>query len=124
MFFFVILQRKSKNKMRFYTKENKLFEMICSDFQLLNIISRFGLNLGFEEKTIAEVCDENSIDCNTFFGNNQLHKERWREYLAPQRDFSSNSLRLFKAIPHLLFRLSSPLHKKKTHRGYWSITSK
>lgn len=52
--------------MRFYTKENKLFEMICSDFQLLNIISRFGLNLGFEEKTIAEVCDENSIDCNTF----------------------------------------------------------
>ncbi len=52
--------------MRFYTKENKLFEMICSDYQLLNIISRFGLNLGFEEKTISEVCDENSIDCNTF----------------------------------------------------------
>lgn len=52
--------------MRFYTKENKLFEMICLDFQLLNIISRFGLNLGFEEKTISEVCDENSIDCNTF----------------------------------------------------------
>ncbi|MEE1271941.1 MAG: LuxR C-terminal-related transcriptional regulator [Bacteroidales bacterium] len=52
--------------MRFYTKEDRLFEMICSDFQLLNIISRFGLNLGFEEKTIAEVCKENSIDCNTF----------------------------------------------------------
>lgn len=52
--------------MRFYTKEDRLFEMICSDYQLLNIISRFGLNLGFEEKTIAEVCDENSIDCNTF----------------------------------------------------------
>ena len=52
--------------MRFYTKEDRLFEMICSDYQLLNIISRFGLNLGFEEKTIAEVCKENSIDCNTF----------------------------------------------------------
>jgi regulator of cell morphogenesis and NO signaling len=52
--------------MRFYTKEDRLFEMICSDYQLLNIISRFGLNLGFEEKTISEVCDENSIDCNTF----------------------------------------------------------
>ena len=52
--------------MRFYTKEDRLFEMICSDYQLLNIISRFGLNLGFEEKTISEVCNENSIDCNTF----------------------------------------------------------
>lgn len=52
--------------MRFYTKEDKLFEMICADYQLLNIISRFGLNLGFEEKTIKEVCNENSIDCNTF----------------------------------------------------------
>ncbi len=52
--------------MRFYTKEDRLFEMICSDYQLLNIISRFGLNLGFEEKTIEEVCNENSIDCNTF----------------------------------------------------------
>ncbi len=52
--------------MRFYTKEDKLFEMICADYQLLNIISRFGLNLGFEEKTIEEVCNENSIDCNTF----------------------------------------------------------
>ncbi len=52
--------------MKFYTKEDKLFEMICSDYQLLNIISRFGLNLGFGEKSIEEICEENNIDCNTF----------------------------------------------------------
>lgn len=52
--------------MKFYTKEDKLFEMICSDYQLLNIISRFGMNLGFGEKSIEEICEENSIDCNTF----------------------------------------------------------
>jgi regulator of cell morphogenesis and NO signaling len=52
--------------MKFYTKEDKLFEMICSDYQLLNIISRFGMNLGFGEKSIEEICEENNIDCNTF----------------------------------------------------------
>ena len=40
--------------------------MICSDYQLLNIISRFGMNLGFGEKSIEEICEENNIDCNTF----------------------------------------------------------
>ena len=52
--------------MRFYTKEDSLFEVICSDYQLLNVISRFKLSLGFGEKNIAEICKENSIDCNTF----------------------------------------------------------
>ncbi|MBR5254041.1 MAG: helix-turn-helix transcriptional regulator [Bacteroidales bacterium] len=52
--------------MRFYTKEDKLFEIICSDYQLLNVISRFGMNLGVEEKDIASICEENNIDCNTF----------------------------------------------------------
>jgi regulator of cell morphogenesis and NO signaling len=52
--------------MRFYTKEDILFKVICSDYQLLNVISRFNLNSGFGEKNIAEICEENSIDCNTF----------------------------------------------------------
>lgn len=52
--------------MKLYTNEDKLFEMICSDYHLLNVISRFGLHLGFGEKTIGEVCEEKSIDCNTF----------------------------------------------------------
>lgn len=52
--------------MKFYTKEDKLFEMICSDYQLLNVISRFKITLGFGEKNIEEICEENSIDCNTF----------------------------------------------------------
>ena len=52
--------------MRFYTKEDKLFEIICSDYQLLNVISRFEMNLGVEEKDIASICKENNIDCNTF----------------------------------------------------------
>ena len=51
--------------MKFYTKEDKLFEMICSDYQLLNIISRFGMNLGFGEKSIEEICEENNIDWAT-----------------------------------------------------------
>jgi hypothetical protein len=40
--------------MKFYTKEDKLFEMICSDYQLLNVISRFKITLGFGEKILKK----------------------------------------------------------------------
>ncbi|MBR1769196.1 MAG: helix-turn-helix transcriptional regulator [Bacteroidales bacterium] len=49
-----------------YIKENKLYDIICSDYKLLQVISRFSLPLGFGDKTIEEVCNENGVDCETF----------------------------------------------------------
>jgi regulator of cell morphogenesis and NO signaling len=49
-----------------YEDTNKMCELIGDDYRLLQVISRFGLSLGFGEKTIAEVCQEQQVDCNTF----------------------------------------------------------
>lgn len=40
--------------------------MICDNYVLLQVMSRFGLSLGFGDHTVKEVCEKNNVDCNTF----------------------------------------------------------
>lgn len=44
----------------------KLSDAIESDYSLLNVLLRLGINLGFGERTIEEVCRENGINTDTF----------------------------------------------------------
>ncbi|HIW86899.1 MAG TPA: response regulator transcription factor [Candidatus Onthomorpha intestinigallinarum] len=56
------------------TKDDRLYDAICDDYRLLNVISRFGMHLGFGEKTIEEVCCDRGIDCDTFLAVVNLTK--------------------------------------------------
>ena len=49
-----------------YVASDRMSELIEDDFRLLQVISRFGLSLGFGEKTVKDICDEKGIDCPTF----------------------------------------------------------
>lgn len=49
-----------------YNPEDKMVSMISGDYRLLQVLSRFGIPLGFSDKTIKEVCDNYGVDCNTF----------------------------------------------------------
>ena len=40
--------------------------LICDNYTLLQVMSRFDLSLGFGDKTVQEVCRENGVDCRTF----------------------------------------------------------
>jgi regulator of cell morphogenesis and NO signaling len=40
--------------------------LVNADFTLLLTINRFDIPMGFGDKTVAEVCGTNNIDCNTF----------------------------------------------------------
>lgn len=44
----------------------KMAEIIHLNYHLLPIISRFGINLGFGDKNVEQVCKEYSIDINFF----------------------------------------------------------
>lgn len=55
------------NKMKGpYKATDKLSYVIANDYHLLQVMSRFGITLGFGEKTIYDVCRQNSIDVDTF----------------------------------------------------------
>jgi Regulator of cell morphogenesis and NO signaling len=47
-------------------KETKLAEVILSDIQLLPIVHRLGINLGFGEKTVEQVCHTQGVDLYFF----------------------------------------------------------
>lgn len=49
-----------------YVSSDKMRWLIRNDSSLLMVMSRFGIALGFGEKTVKEVCQEQSIDTDTF----------------------------------------------------------
>ena len=49
-----------------YKETDRMSDVISDEFHLLQMMSRFGISLGFGEKTIKEVCDEAGVDCATF----------------------------------------------------------
>lgn len=49
-----------------YISSEKMRNLIRKDSSILFVMSRFGIGLGFGEKTVKEVCDEQGIDVDTF----------------------------------------------------------
>ena len=51
---------------RIYKPTDKMSDLICENYTLLQVLSRFGVSLGFGDKNVREVCEINNVDCNTF----------------------------------------------------------
>ncbi len=51
---------------RHFTGADSLVDLVKEDFNILPILSRFSIPLGFGNKTIAEVCGESGIDVDIF----------------------------------------------------------
>lgn len=54
------------NKQFKYKEIDKMSDLICNNYNLLQVISRFGLPLGVGDRTVKEVCSQNNIDYKTF----------------------------------------------------------
>lgn len=54
------------NKQFKYKETDKMSDLICDNYNLLQVISRFGLPLGVGDRTVEEVCSLNNIDYKTF----------------------------------------------------------
>ena len=51
---------------KIYKPTDKMSDLICENYSLLQVLSRFGISLGFGDKNVREVCQINDVDCNTF----------------------------------------------------------
>ena len=49
-----------------YKASDKLSYVIANDYRLLQVMSRFGISLGFGERSIGEVCRQRGVDVDTF----------------------------------------------------------
>lgn len=65
---------------RRYREDDHMSALISDNNALLMVMSRFGLSLGFGDKTVAEVCKAQEVHCPTFltvanFVSETVHKE-------------------------------------------------
>lgn len=51
---------------KLYSPTDKMSDLICDNYSLLQVMSRFDLPLGFGDYSVEEVCKSNQVDCRTF----------------------------------------------------------
>ncbi len=49
-----------------YTETDKMSDLICDNYPMVLVMSRFGIALGFRERNIGGVCRMNNVDPYTF----------------------------------------------------------
>ncbi|MCM1111570.1 MAG: hemerythrin domain-containing protein [Clostridium sp.] len=49
-----------------YTADDRFFDLVDNDFDILPIVSRFSIPLGFGNRTIGQVCRENGLSTDLF----------------------------------------------------------
>lgn len=49
-----------------YRETDKMSDLICENYPMVLVMSRFGIALGFGEKNIGDVCRQNGVDACTF----------------------------------------------------------
>lgn len=52
--------------MLLFKSKNRLFDIINANYDLLPVINRFGIRLGFKDKTVSEVCNDHNINEDFF----------------------------------------------------------
>ncbi len=69
--------------MKTFSPEIKMSELVEANYHLLAVLSRFGIEGGFGERTVRELCEKNRLDTDTFLliCNVYTHKD-----YAPSQD--------------------------------------
>ncbi|MGN0029016.1 MAG: hemerythrin domain-containing protein [Marinilabiliaceae bacterium] len=49
-----------------FTENSKLGDVLTEHYQILLLLSRFGISIGFGDKSVKAVCDDNGVHCPTF----------------------------------------------------------
>mgnify|MGYP002624430784 CR=1 FL=1 len=51
---------------KMYEADDKMISLIRDNYDLLQMLGAFGINLGFGDKTVKETCEDNGVDTHTF----------------------------------------------------------
>jgi regulator of cell morphogenesis and NO signaling len=62
----VVVQFVGNKNLKQMKPTDKMSALITRNYKMLLVLSRFGIALGFGDKNIREVCEENAVDTDTF----------------------------------------------------------
>ena len=86
-----------------YRETDKMSDLICDNYSLLMVMSRFGLSLGFGDKSVRDVCKAQGVDCPTFLAVANFISQEQYSYNESQNMFSISALMDYLKRAHTYF---------------------
>lgn len=80
-----------------YEADDKMIVLIRDNYDLLQILGCFGIDLGFGDKTVREVCDEQHVDTYTFLAVVNFTINGYKEFDDADRLSVSTLMQYLKA---------------------------
>lgn len=72
---------------KMYEPDDKLISIISDNYNILQSLGSFGINLGFGDKTVKEVCEDQGVDTYTFLTVINFTINGYRDYDDAARVF-------------------------------------
>lgn len=87
-----------------YQSDDSMSALICDNYPLLQVMSRFGIPLGLADRSIGDVCRDNGVDTATFLAvvNLMLHKNN-RAYKVNLEGLSLEDLMKYIRNSHVFY---------------------
>ena len=64
-----------------YSATDKMSDLICENYSLLLVMSRFGISLGFGDQTVEQVCEQQGVHTGTFLAVVNFMDEEWMRFV-------------------------------------------
>lgn len=91
------------NEQHKYRATDKMSDLICDNYSLLMVMSRFGLSLGFGDKNVKDVCEAQDVDYRTFLAVANFISEEQYSYGSDDNSFSIPALMDYLKRAHAYF---------------------
>lgn len=104
--------RSMKNQ-KMYEASDKMISLIRDNYNLLQSLGSFGISLGFGDKTVKQVCDDQNVDTNTFLAVVNFTINGYREMDDVSRLSVPTLLQYLKASHNYFLGFQLPFIRKE-----------
>ena len=91
-----------EKRLQRYTGSDKMSALISDNYSLLMVMSRFGISLGFGDRTVSEVCESQGVHCPTFLTVANFASES-KHQIGNYEDYSLSALLDYLKQAHTYF---------------------
>ena len=98
---------------KMYEADDKMISIIRDNYNILQSLGSFGINLGFGDKTVREVCEEQNVDTYTFLAVVNFTINGYKEYDNADRLSISTLLHYLKASHAYYIDFQLPFIRKE-----------
>ncbi len=98
---------------KMYEADDKMISIIRDNYNILQSLGSFGINLGFGDKTVKEVCEEQKVDTYTFLAVVNFTINGYKEYDNADRLSLSTLLHYLKASHAYYIDFQLPFIRKE-----------